>query len=111
MDEEELAIIREAHKQQAVRLDMDKLASPRTDTEGVCLESYKVFLKQYKAWAAANRKQLEKESYKVWTPYICFFCLFHVIHAWLEIEFRTPNIYILVAVFFMGGPGLEQYVF
>ncbi|XXG45085.1 hypothetical protein AAC387_Pa02g0258 [Persea americana] len=64
VDEEELAIIKEAHKLQAVRLDLDELASPRTDTEGACLESYKVFLKQYKEWAAANRKQLEKESYK-----------------------------------------------
>lgn len=67
MDEGELAYIREAHKLQAVRIDLDELASPRTDTDGMHLERYKVFLKQYKEWAAANRKQLEEESYKVGT--------------------------------------------
>lgn len=64
VDEKELAFIREAHKLQAVRVDLEEVASAQTDTDRMCLERYKVFLKQYKEWAAANRKILEEESYK-----------------------------------------------
>ncbi|XP_077211910.1 nucleic acid-binding, OB-fold-like protein [Tasmannia lanceolata] len=64
VDEKELAFIREAHKLQAVRIDLEELESPRTKTEGLSLERYKVFLKQYKEWVEENRDRLEEESYK-----------------------------------------------
>lgn len=65
MDREELEFIRGAHKLQAVRVDLDKVEEEAsTDTEELCLERYKVFLKQYNEWVAANKDRLEKESYK-----------------------------------------------
>lgn len=63
VDPEELEFIREAHKLQAERVDLE--AEVSTDTDQMCLERYKVFLKQYKEWVAANRDRLEQESYKV----------------------------------------------
>nr|KYP69538.1 hypothetical protein KK1_008731 [Cajanus cajan] len=36
----------------------------RTETDDVCLDRYKVFLKQYKEWVEANKDRLEEESYK-----------------------------------------------
>lgn len=66
VDREELEFIRGAHKLQAVRVDLDRLEKDvRTDTEDLCLDRYKVFLKQYKEWVAANKDRLEEESYKV----------------------------------------------
>lgn len=66
VDRKELEFIREAHKLQAVRVSMDKLESEvRTDTDTMCLDRYKMFLKQYKEWVAANKDRLEEESYKV----------------------------------------------
>ncbi|XP_042452590.1 protein PLASTID TRANSCRIPTIONALLY ACTIVE 10-like isoform X2 [Zingiber officinale] len=62
VDPEELEFIREAHKLQAERVDLE--AEVRTDTDQMCLERYTVFLKQYKEWVAANRDRLEQESYK-----------------------------------------------
>lgn len=64
VDRKELEFIREAHKLQAVRVDLDELGSPRTNTDDLCLERYKVFLKQYKEWVAENNDRLEEESYK-----------------------------------------------
>ncbi|KAF8390595.1 hypothetical protein HHK36_025122 [Tetracentron sinense] len=64
VDEKELAFIREAHKLQAVRVNLEELESPSTDKDDVSLERYKVFLKQYKEWAAENKDRLEEESYK-----------------------------------------------
>ncbi|XP_004138063.1 protein PLASTID TRANSCRIPTIONALLY ACTIVE 10 [Cucumis sativus] len=65
VDREELEFIRGAHKLQAVRVDLDRLEKDvRTDTEDLCLDRYKVFLKQYKEWVAANKDRLEEESYK-----------------------------------------------
>ncbi|XP_019052285.1 PREDICTED: protein PLASTID TRANSCRIPTIONALLY ACTIVE 10 isoform X2 [Nelumbo nucifera] len=64
VDEKELQFIREAHKLQAVRIHLDELESPRRDVDNMCLERYKVFLKQYKEWVAANKDALEEESYK-----------------------------------------------
>jgi hypothetical protein len=37
----------------------------RTETEDMCLDRYRVFLKQYNEWVAANKDILEEESYKV----------------------------------------------
>lgn len=37
----------------------------RIDTDGVGLDRYRVFLKQYKEWVEANKDSLEEESYKV----------------------------------------------
>ncbi|KAJ4972527.1 hypothetical protein NE237_005701 [Protea cynaroides] len=64
VDERELEFIREAHKLQAERVNLNELESPRENTDDVCLERYKVFLKQYKEWVAANKDRLEEESYK-----------------------------------------------
>ncbi|XP_068657156.1 protein PLASTID TRANSCRIPTIONALLY ACTIVE 10-like [Aristolochia californica] len=63
VDEKELAFIREAHKMQAERINLE-LESLRKEDEGMCLERYKVFLKQYKEWVAANKDRLEEESYQ-----------------------------------------------
>ncbi|RRT81795.1 hypothetical protein B296_00001850 [Ensete ventricosum] len=63
VDQAELEFIREAHKLQAERVDLGEEVS--TDTDRMCLERYKVFLRQYKEWVAANRDRLEEESYKV----------------------------------------------
>lgn len=69
VDREELEFIREAHKLQAVRVDLDRLEKDvKTDTKDMCLDRYKVFLKQYKQWVAANKDRLEEESYKVCHP-------------------------------------------
>ncbi|KAE9453673.1 hypothetical protein C3L33_14438, partial [Rhododendron williamsianum] len=65
VDREELEFIRGAHKLQAVRVDLEKVEEEAsTDTDELCLERYKVFLKQYNEWVAANKDRLEKESYK-----------------------------------------------
>lgn len=65
VDREELEFIRGAHKLQAVRVDLKKVEESSTDTDDLCLERYKVFLKQYNEWVVANKARLEKESYKV----------------------------------------------
>lgn len=66
VDEEELRFIREAHKMQAVRVNLEDVESASsTETDNMCLDRWKVFLKQYKEWAAANKDRLEEESYKV----------------------------------------------
>ncbi|XP_072973755.1 protein PLASTID TRANSCRIPTIONALLY ACTIVE 10 [Typha angustifolia] len=62
VDPAELEFIREAHKLEASRVDLQ--GEVRTEKEGMLLERYKVFLKQYKEWVAANRDRLEEESYK-----------------------------------------------
>ncbi|XP_058093853.1 protein PLASTID TRANSCRIPTIONALLY ACTIVE 10 isoform X2 [Magnolia sinica] len=65
VDEEELRFIREAHKLQAVRVDLEEVESTaRTDSDQMCLERWEVFLKQYKEWVAVNKDRLEEESYK-----------------------------------------------
>ncbi|KAL0355143.1 UNVERIFIED_CONTAM: protein PLASTID TRANSCRIPTIONALLY ACTIVE 10 [Sesamum radiatum] len=69
VDKEELEFIRGAHKlHSAVRVDYENLeenVENGTRVEDMCLERYKVFLKQYYEWVDANRDQLEEESYKV----------------------------------------------
>ncbi|XP_020589037.1 protein PLASTID TRANSCRIPTIONALLY ACTIVE 10 [Phalaenopsis equestris] len=62
VDAEELEFIRGAHKLEAERADLE--GEIRTDVDSMCVERYKVFLKQYKEWVVANRKRLEEESYK-----------------------------------------------
>lgn len=64
VDAEELEFIRGAHKLEAERVDLEE--EIRTDVDSMCVERYKVFLKQYKEWVAANRERLEEESYKVY---------------------------------------------
>ncbi|GLT29890.1 hypothetical protein SLA2020_047250 [Shorea laevis] len=65
VDKEELEFIREAHKLLAVRMDLEELEREvRTDDKDMCLDRYKMFLKQYKEWVAANKDRLEEESYK-----------------------------------------------
>ncbi|PQP98060.1 protein PLASTID TRANSCRIPTIONALLY ACTIVE 10 [Prunus yedoensis var. nudiflora] len=65
VDKKELEYIREAHKLQSVRVGLDELErEATTETDDLCLDRYKVFLKQYKEWVAANKDRLEEESYK-----------------------------------------------
>lgn len=69
VDKEELEFIRGAHRlHSAVRVDYENVeekVEKGMRTEDMCLERYKVFLKQYNEWVDANRDQLEDESYKV----------------------------------------------
>ncbi|XWS60308.1 hypothetical protein CRYUN_Cryun07bG0024900 [Craigia yunnanensis] len=65
VDREELEFIREAHKLQAVRVDLEKVDKEVITGEAdMGLERYRVFLKQYKEWVDANKDKLEEESYK-----------------------------------------------
>lgn len=71
VDMEELRFIREAHKlvdKKRLRLEDLEDDVVRRETDDVCLDRYKVFLKQYKEWVEANKDRLEEESYKVFTP-------------------------------------------
>lgn len=63
VDKVELEYIRGAHRAMSERVDLDGEVS--TETDNVCLDRYKVFLKQYKEWVDANKDRLEEESYKV----------------------------------------------
>ncbi|KAJ0723469.1 putative S1 domain, nucleic acid-binding protein [Helianthus annuus] len=64
VDREELEFIREAHRFNE-RVELDQVVNEaRSDTDGLCLDRYKVFLKQYNEWVEANRDRLEEESYK-----------------------------------------------
>jgi len=66
VDRKELEYIREAHKMVGVRVTLEELEKEvRTETEDMCLDRYRVFLKQYNEWVAANKDILEEESYKV----------------------------------------------
>lgn len=67
VDREELEFIRGAHKiHHAIRVDYDKAEEmSHKDTENMCLDRYKAFLKQYNEWVDANKDRLEEESYKV----------------------------------------------
>lgn len=69
VDRKELEFMREAHKLQAVRVGLEELereVREGTDTlEEMCWDRYKMFLKQYNEWVAANKDRLEEESYKV----------------------------------------------
>lgn len=81
VDRKELAFIREAHKLQAKRVRLEDIENGvRTETDDVCLDRYKVFLKQYKEWVDANKDLLEEESYKVSISYLfktqCTFIIF-----------------------------------
>ncbi|KAK4264486.1 hypothetical protein QN277_025652 [Acacia crassicarpa] len=65
VDRKELAFIREAHKFQGERITLEQLeAEVSTETDDLCLDRYKMFVKQYTEWVEANRDQLEEESYK-----------------------------------------------
>ncbi|KMZ58840.1 hypothetical protein ZOSMA_72G00020 [Zostera marina] len=63
VDKDELEYIRGAHRAMSERVDLDGEVS--TETDNVCLDRYKVFLKQYKEWVEANKDRLEEESYTV----------------------------------------------
>lgn len=65
VDQKELEFIREAHRLQAVRIDYDSLDESSIEKDEMCLDRYKVFLKQYNEWVAANKDRLEEEAYKV----------------------------------------------
>lgn len=70
VDRKELEFIREAHKLMAERVwleDLDKDLNVGEDAavDKMCLERFKVFLKQYNEWVEANKDRLEEESYKV----------------------------------------------
>ncbi|XP_023732692.1 protein PLASTID TRANSCRIPTIONALLY ACTIVE 10 isoform X2 [Lactuca sativa] len=64
VDKKELEFIREAHKFSA-RVDLEQVQNEaKSNTDDLCLDRYKVFLKQYNEWVDANRDRLEEESYK-----------------------------------------------
>jgi len=70
VDRKELEFIREAHKLMAERvwledLDKDLRVGEDATVDKMCLERFKVFLKQYKEWVEDNKDRLEEESYKV----------------------------------------------
>lgn len=65
VDKKELEFIREAHKLQAMRVNLEEVETARSDTADLCLDRYKMFLKQYNEWVDANKDRLEEESYKV----------------------------------------------
>lgn len=68
VDRKELEFIREAHKMQNIRVTIEEIErEARNEKEGLCFDRYKMFLKQYKEWVAANKDRLEEESYKVLT--------------------------------------------
>lgn len=82
VDKKELELIRESHKMQSVRVDVNDLESEAIrETEGICYDRYKIFLKQYQEWVDANKDRLEEESYKVLSlccgadPSLCRCCL------------------------------------
>ncbi|KAK6261898.1 hypothetical protein QUC31_007714 [Theobroma cacao] len=65
VDREELEFMREVHKLQAVRVDLEKVEKEAiTGEANMGLDRYKAFLKQYKEWVDANKDRLEEESYK-----------------------------------------------
>ncbi|KAI4343641.1 hypothetical protein L6164_010969 [Bauhinia variegata] len=65
VDRKELAFIREAHKLESVRVNLEELETGvRTEVDDMCIERYNMFLKQYNEWVAANKDRLEEESYK-----------------------------------------------
>lgn len=66
VDRKELEYIREAHKLQNVRVEIGELQrKAKFEREGFNFDRYRVFLKQYNQWVAANKDRLEEESYKV----------------------------------------------
>ncbi|KAH9776674.1 protein PLASTID TRANSCRIPTIONALLY ACTIVE 10 [Citrus sinensis] len=65
VDRKELEYIREAHKLQNVRVEIGELErKAKFEREGFNFDMYRVFLKQYNQWVAANKDRLEEESYK-----------------------------------------------
>ncbi|GJT17834.1 protein plastid transcriptionally active 10 [Tanacetum coccineum] len=64
VDRKELEFIREAHKMEVKVGIEDVVNGAKKDVDGLCLDRYKVFLKQYNEWVEANRDRLEEESYK-----------------------------------------------
>ncbi|KAK7302219.1 hypothetical protein RJT34_13103 [Clitoria ternatea] len=65
VDRKELAFIRGAHEMQAKRVSFEEIENAmRTETDDVCFDRYKVFLKQYNEWVEANKDRLEEESYQ-----------------------------------------------
>ncbi|GAB2289411.1 Protein PLASTID TRANSCRIPTIONALLY ACTIVE 10 [Dionaea muscipula] len=65
VDREELEFIREGHKMMAERIDVETLKGASMAEQEVHLDTYRVFLKQYKHWVLHNKDRLEKESYKI----------------------------------------------
>lgn len=67
VDREELRFIREAHRVVGERVTLEEVENGEscTDAGDLCLDRYKMFVKQYSEWVEANRDQLEEESCKV----------------------------------------------
>ncbi|KAK6924714.1 hypothetical protein RJ641_009040 [Dillenia turbinata] len=65
VDKEELRFIREAHYLMSRRVSSEELENVSSDVSQLCLDRYKVFLKQYNEWVEANKDRLEEESYEV----------------------------------------------
>ncbi|KNA08928.1 hypothetical protein SOVF_158280 [Spinacia oleracea] len=69
VDRKELEFIREGHKMMAERVDMKELDNVIREKEGMCMDRYKVFLKQYQEWVEFNKDKLEEESYEYELPF------------------------------------------
>lgn len=74
VDREELEFIRGAHKVfSSMRVDVENLEDRVEEGAGedqMCLERYKMFLKQYNEWVEANKDRLEEDSYKVASQFL-----------------------------------------
>lgn len=64
VDRKELEFIRESHKMMADGVNVEDLEGAVKEKEGMCLDRYKVFLKQYQEWVEHNKDRLEEESYE-----------------------------------------------
>ncbi|GAA0164596.1 hypothetical protein LIER_20190 [Lithospermum erythrorhizon] len=66
VDRAELEFIREGHRiHHATRVDFERLGEEvRRETGDMCLDRYRMFLKQYNVWVEANKDRLEEESFR-----------------------------------------------
>ncbi|XP_021736292.1 protein PLASTID TRANSCRIPTIONALLY ACTIVE 10-like [Chenopodium quinoa] len=64
VDRKELEFIREGHKMMAERVDIKDLDNVIREKEGMSMDRYKMFLKQYQEWVEYNKDRLEEESYE-----------------------------------------------
>ncbi|XP_074278694.1 protein PLASTID TRANSCRIPTIONALLY ACTIVE 10 [Silene latifolia] len=64
VDRKELEFIREGHKMMSERVDIKELEGACREKEGMSLDRYRTFLKQYQEWVEHNKDRLDEESYE-----------------------------------------------
>lgn len=65
VNREDLQFIREGHKMMAHRVQLEDLENNvLREKQGMSLDRYKLFLKQYQEWVEFNKDKLEEESYQ-----------------------------------------------